>query len=122
MVTGYRFIYIYIYISDGSLIALSLLDIARNWQTEDSMEFVQSSRKSNTTTAEMLERVQAESHVPDYWGRGRGGRNRSILSVNVPCGIFVCVGWLSTDASSPDITFPRIRTGHAFWLEGGGGV
>lgn len=71
MVTGYRFIYIYIYISDGSLIALSLLDIARNWQTEDSMEFVQSSRKSNTTTAEMLERVQAESHVPDYWGWGR---------------------------------------------------
>lgn len=35
------------------------------------MEFVQSSRKSNTTTAEMLERVQAESHVPDYWGWGR---------------------------------------------------
>lgn len=110
------------YISDGSLIALSLLDISRNWQTEDSMEFVQSSRKSNTTTAEMLERVQAESHVPDYWGeRGGRGRNRSILSVNVLCGIFVCVGWLNTDAS-PDITFPRIRTGHVFWLEGGGGV
>lgn len=67
----------------------------------------------------MLERVQAESHVPDYWGGGGG--DRSILSANVLCGIFVCVGWLSTDAS-PDITFPRIRTGHVFWLEGGGGV
>lgn len=73
IVTGYWYIW---RIANCSL-SLSLCSISRAIGRQRTARNSRNHRVNRILTVETLERVPAESHVPDYYG------NRSILSVNI---------------------------------------
>lgn len=94
IVTGYWYIW---RIANCSL-SLSLCSISRAIGRQRTARNSRNHRVNRILTVETLERVPAESHVPDYYG------NRSILSVNIRARMRGVA-----EHASPDIIVRRLQ-------------